>query len=217
MISGRRLLSIGLVASGILCFPPQAQAHSPIEGIGIFYGYMLHTLVVPAHALLLVATTLMLGRQGLGGARIGLTVLAAGFVAGLAISNAGLAGASEWQLLVGALAVAGIVSLGRQVLMIALVPAAAAAGLAIGLDSAPSEAADGEKSLAFAGLISGTLGLALVVTGLTIGLTREWQHIGVRIVGSWILAVSILVLSLSLTGDATVDGRAPIQAQGRPA
>lgn len=206
MISVKRLLTIGIFMSGVTSFPGVARAHSPIEGIGTFYGYMLHTLVVPAHALLIVGVTLVLGQQRLPEARMGLTVLAVAFVAGLTISSAGWGGATkEWQLLAGALMVGSAVSIGRKLPLAAVLPAAAAAGLALGLDSAPAEAALGERPLATAGLISGTLGLALVLTGLTVGLNKHWQRIGIRVAGSWIVAVSILVLSLSLTGTTTVE------------
>lgn len=211
------LLPIGLVVFSVFAFSSPALAHSPIEGISIFYGYMLHTLVVPAHALLLVATSLLLGQQEIVLTRVGLTVLAAGFVTGLTISAVGLASGSEWQHLLGALAVGGAVSLCWQAPLTVLAPLAAAVGFAIGVDSAPSEAPDDEKTLAFAGLISGTLGLALVVSGLTAGLTRGWQRIGVRIVGSWIVAVALLVLSLTLARDAMVEKSPPYRADGRSA
>lgn len=206
ILAKRLLLLIGLSTSGAIVFPAVARAHSPIEGIGTFYGYMLHMLVVPAHALIIVGTALVLGQQPPGGARLGLTVLAATFVAGLAISSTGWGGGvKEWQLLAGALVVGVAVSIGRALPAVALLPAAATAGLALGLDSAPTEAVAGNRSLAIAGLVCGTLGMALILTGLTHGMKKQWQRSGVRVAGSWIAATSILVLSLSLTGRTTVD------------
>jgi Protein of unknown function (DUF3604) len=41
-----------------------AEAHSPIQGIGTFYSYLLDPFVVPPHAILLTALALLLGQQG---------------------------------------------------------------------------------------------------------------------------------------------------------
>nr|WP_299503184.1 HupE/UreJ family protein [uncultured Rhizobium sp.] len=203
------MLRIGLLASSVLCSPVPANAHNPIEGIGTFYGYMLHTLIVPAHALLFAGTTLMIGQQKRSGARIGLAAFIIAFVVGLAISGAGSSGAvNEWQLLVGAFMAGGAVSLGRQIPIVVLAPAVATAGLAIGLDSSPSGVPAEDAWLAFAGLLIGTASLGLVVTGLTVDPTKEWKRIGVRIAGSWIVAVSILVLSLPLAGGEAVENAA---------
>lgn|GEM_PF-3762287 len=111
-------------------------------------------------------------------------------------------GASEPRLLAGALPAGDAVILGRQAPMGAIVPAAAIAGLAIGLDSAPMDASDRDGLVAFAGQACGVFCVATIVTGLTIGQTKEWRRIGVRIAGSWISAVSALVPTLSLVAHA---------------
>ncbi len=107
------------------------------------------------------------------------------------------------------------VILDRKLPMTAIAPAVAAAGLAIGLDSAPDVSTDREMALAFAGLVFGFLGVATVITGLAIGLTRDWQRIGVRIAGSWIVAVSILVLVLSIAAHLKHLPTAAALASGR--
>ena len=210
------LLTVGIASLGILAWPSMAQAHSPIAGIGTFYSYMLHPLVVPAHALLLLATALMLGQQSRKAARISLVLLLLGFASGLAISGAGaLGGVPERVLLAGALVMGGAVILGRHWPVSALVPAVAAAGFAIGLDSAPEPSNDQEISLAFSGLACGFIGVATIITGLTIGLSKDWQRIGVRIAGSWIVAISMLVLALSMAAQSRHPSAATVLAWGR--
>jgi hydrogenase/urease accessory protein HupE len=111
----------------------------------------------------------------------------------------------------------GAVILGRQWPMSVMAPAVAAAGLAIGLDSAPDSSNDLEIWLAFSGLAFGFVVVATTITGLAIGLTKDWQRIGVRIAGSWIVAISMLVLALSIaahpkplpTAAALAAGRSP--------
>ena len=199
-------------------WPAVAEAHSPIKGLGTFYNYMLHPLLVPAHALLLVAVALMLGQQGRDRAGTGIILFALSLVAGLAISGAGMdANLGEPLLLSGSLIVGGTVSLGRRLPRIAVFAAAAIAGLVIGFDSAPETSGTRDTVLAYAGLTTGILYLATVVCGLTVGLLEHWQRIAVRIAGSWIVAASVMVLALLLAGPANQDSVAfPALIEARP-
>ncbi len=184
-------------------WPAVAEAHSPIKGLGTFYNYMLHPLLVPAHALLLIAIALMLGQQGRDRAGTGIILFALSLVAGLSVSGAGIdASLGEPVLLAGSLIVGGTVSLGRRLPRIAVLAAAAIAGLVIGLDSAAESSGMRDTVLAYAGLTTGILYFAIVVCGLTVGLLEHWQRIAVRIAGSWIVAASVMVLALMLAGPA---------------
>ena len=199
MKSMDRALSGAVIIGSIAVCPSLAEAHSPINGIGTFYGHFLHPLAVPSQALLLIAAALLLGQQDRKGARVGLVTLGLGFVAGLMVSSAGVvAGVREQLLLSGALIVGGAVCLGRRIPISLTTLAAAGAGIALGLDSAPDSSSPREALLAFAGLVTGVLYLTTLISGLTVGLTKSWQRVGVRIAGSWIVAASVLVLALSI-------------------
>ena len=50
------------------------------------------------------------------------------------------------------------------------------------------------------------LPLTLLVGGAAASLTRAWQRIGLRALGSWIAAAAILVLTLSLGGPGAGTG-----------
>jgi hypothetical protein len=70
------------------------------------------------------------------------------------------------------------------------------AGLALGLDSPPQAISIADATTALIGTgLAACLALAIVVT-VTSRLTRGWQRIGPRILGSWIAASAILVLAL---------------------
>jgi len=71
------------------------------------------------------------------------------------------------------------------------------AGLMIGLDSAPGVVNTQTLALAYAGLSFGIMWIVTIIEGYTVDLTRDWQSIGKRIVGSWIVAASLLTLTLS--------------------
>ena len=75
-----------------------------------------------------------------------------------------------------------------------------AVALAIGFDSAPEPSSTGVLIKALAG--TGIMVIFLVFdlayyTRLAMG--RPWLRVGVRVLGSWIIAISFLVLALSLS------------------
>ena len=74
----------------------------------------------------------------------------------------------------------------------------ALAGIVLGLDSATDNSSEREALLAFIGLVTGVVYLTTLITGLTVGLTKPWHRVGVRIAGSWIVAASVMVLALSI-------------------
>jgi hypothetical protein len=204
MIAGdRRRASRALLVLALALRPTFAEAHSPIQGLGTFYNYFLHPFVVPVHAMLLIASALMLGQQGRASARMGLPALALGFLCGeLASRWLTPDGAPLIALLVGSLVVGGAVVLDRKLPIALSALMGALVGVAIGLDSGTDALTFRESVMAFAGLSAGVVYLALVITGLTVGAARGWQRVGVRIVGSWIVTAAILVLALSFAGHA---------------
>lgn len=185
-----------------------AQAHSPIAGIGTFYGAMLHPLLVPAHALALIALSLALGQQGRRPAQLGLTGLILAFCAGLALALTQTdAAPSETALLVVAALLASFVILARPLPAGVMAGAASVIGVMLGLDSAPDPAGPEEMMLAVAGLCVGVVVLSALVAGTCLTFEKDWQKIGIRVVGSWIAAAAVLVLALQVHGGRQTEAR----------
>lgn len=175
-----------------------AHAHGFVGGAGFLNG-ALHPLVVPAHALSLLAFGLMTGQQA---CRVPLTILfPATLVAGiLMIVSAAFPLDLVPMLLLACAAAAGLLTALARPLPV-IVPAAilAAGAMALIIDSVPSVISKSETILALGGTIfTATSMLALTAYAAT-KLTRDWQRIGVRIVGSWTAASALLVLALQLT------------------
>jgi hypothetical protein len=199
MKSLRRPASLSTALLGVVACPSLATAHSPIEGLGTFYSHLLHPVTVLSHALLLTAVSLMLGQQGRGTARAAVTALGVMFVVGLAMAMAGgLNVVREQVLIIAALIAGGIVCLDRPVPIAFAVLMAAGTGFAIGLDSAVNTTGHRNTALAVAGLASGVLYVAVVIAGSTVAVKTHWQRVAMRIGGSWIFAVSVMVFALSL-------------------
>jgi hydrogenase/urease accessory protein HupE len=172
-----------------------AQAHDFIEGASFLNGF-LHPLLVPAHALCVLAFGLMAGQQS---SRIFLTALfPAALIAGiLLIMYAVFPIEHVSTVLLASGACAGLLTALAQPLP-RVIPAVIliAGGLSLIIDSVPAVVSKRDTILALSGtVLAAALVLALVAYLATI-LTRDWQRIGVRILGSWTAASTLLVLAL---------------------
>jgi hydrogenase/urease accessory protein HupE len=158
-------------------------------------GGLLHPLAVPAHVLALLAIGLLIGQQR--GRLVPLAAFFGGLAAGLAALAFAVATTSAANVLLAAAAVSGLlVALARPLPAFVSGPLAAIAGIALGLDSPPSAIA---ITAAVAMLIGTGIGAGLAVAIVAAGascLSRPWQQIGVRILGSWTAASAIMVLAL---------------------
>ena len=54
----------------LLLAPGLAVAHSPMQGIGNFYGGILHPILVPSHLLALLSLGLLIGQSGVSAMRL---------------------------------------------------------------------------------------------------------------------------------------------------
>jgi len=180
-----------LLSAGAAC------AHAPVPGLGDFYNGLLHPFFSLPHLLCLIALALFLGqhREHDNGAP------AFGFLFALILSLGLAAFSIGFPTATLLLAVAGI--LGFLILLNARFPVwarlslAVAAGLLMGFDFA-SETVRSKLALNCGTAL--TLYLCLLY-GLTLGEAfgkKRWQHIGMRVAGSWIAACALLVLSLTL-------------------
>lgn len=204
MIPARRGASVAFLTAGFLLTSASARAHSPIEGVGHFYGGFLHPLLLPAHALALAALGLLIGQQGLRHAESGLPAFGLGQFLGLG------AAWMEWTrgvpapLFLFAAAIGGVaVAVSPPLPRGATAVAAVALGLLIGLDSGPDLAVARQRAMAMAGTVLGALLALIYLIGMLEFLKRPWQRIAVRVVASWIAAISILTFALAASGVQT--------------
>ena len=194
---GGLLLAILLVLS----IPATARAHSAIEGLEGFGGGLLHPLTSPAHLLILIALGLLTGQRK----PLDLKTLFAVFAPCLALA-----------LL---LTMTGAITSVYQPILVALpyVPRRRwrwkspflrwPVGRFLPPQPSPSDLIQRPEKGSAAVVIKTLLGTWLMVVFLlfdvayytSLATRNHWPKVGVRIVGSWIIAISLLMLALSLT------------------
>lgn len=162
-----------------------------------FTGGLLHPLIVPAHALALLAIGLLIGQQNRGGRLIPFMLFGAGLAAGLAAIALAVRQTFALSALIAATGTAAaLVALARPLPALLCAAPAAVAGIALGLDSPPQAISLVQGIVTLIGTGLGACAIVAIFVAGTMTCRREWQRIGVRILGSWISASAMLVLAL---------------------
>jgi urease accessory protein len=171
-----------------------------LDGPGLAAGFV-HPLLAPAHLLSLIGLGLLAGRASLPV----LIAIAAGFVVGLA----GGLGAIAWGigetpandvLFAAAGACGALGAIGVPIPVWAAAPAALIIGGAVGLDSPPEAISLREAALTLVGTGCGAVaGLVLTTAAAALIRSAGW-FIVLRVAGSWLAAIAVLVLALRWRG-----------------
>ena len=177
-----------------------AQAHMTVEGAGEIANGALHPLMTPAHVMILLGLGLLLGQQLPLDLKTPLRVFAPVSAATLLLTLTGRCPTVYQPVMIGLVLLIAIgVALEMKLPRPACRALVAIAAVAIGLDSA----VDSGSSLTMVKTLVGTwLSVNAVVFYIAICASnsagRQWARIGIRVLGSWIIAISLLVLAFSL-------------------
>lgn len=177
-------------------------AHMTAPGMNAFSAGLLHPWMTPTHVILLLALGLWLGQHV--PLRLGLPakVFAPAAALALALSATKWIPAVPSFILVSiALVISAVIALEARLPSSVRGILLAAAAIAIGLDSGPETA----KAFDTFSTLAGTwvsLGLGLVniayYVSLAAGRQQKWISIGIRVAGSWIFAISLLMVAFAL-------------------
>jgi hydrogenase/urease accessory protein HupE len=169
------------------------------SGFGPFYDGLAHPLLSPEDLLPAMAMTLL---AGLGGARYGRFVLAslpgawlAGMAAGWAI---GLPAAPAWLIAAVTVLLGALVASDLRLRLAVVIALAAASGALHGYDNGHDLAATAGGLAAIAGIACSLFALVSLLAGQVAVLQAHWARLAVRISGSWIAAVGLLMLGWSV-------------------
>jgi urease accessory protein len=158
-------------------------------------------LLVPAHLLSLIGLGLLAGRASLRAAIAVASGFVPGLVAGLGAIASGIGETPANDVLFVAAGVCGATAArGRPIPAWAAAPAAFIIGCAIGLDSPPEAILLREAVLTLIGTACGAVaGLAPAAAATALIRAAGWS-IALRVAGSWLAAIAVLVLALRWRG-----------------
>jgi len=199
----RRKLAPLAIGAVVWLLPANASAHLVNTGFGPFYDGLYHLLLTPEDLVPVVGLALLAGLRGARFGRWSLFVLTAAWLAGGLL---GLQHQTEASLpLVTALT---LLTLGALIAADRALPLPVVVGLGLILGLLHgylNGTAMAQAGLGFTGLIG--IGCAVFVimalmAASVVSLKVPWARIAVRVAGSWIAAVGMLLLGWTFRGGA---------------
>ena len=200
LASLRWLLTRAAIAGCLMAAASAARAHTAAREVGDFYAGVLHPVTALEHVLSFVALGLLVGQQG---RKASPAVLMFSMLLMLGATSALWLPAVPYA---GLLNIASAVLLGGLIALARPLPVALTQGISVvfGLSHgfANGTAIVGAvkpylfiPGIGLAGLIVPAWGM--ILTDFVMRQRAGWMHIAVRVAGSWIAAIGILVLATS--------------------
>jgi urease accessory protein len=196
--SPRRAAAVAL--AGALAWPGPAFAHSLSNRFGEFYGGRLHPVTALEHALPIFALGLLAGQQGVHAARWVLLAFPLALLMGATLAT--VAPALPWAPLLNKTSFAllgGLVAAAWRLPLPAVGGLAALFGLSHGYENGMAMTPDMAAHLFVPGVALIGFLVAALVSAATLALSAraEWLRIAVRVAGSWIAAIGILMIGVA--------------------
>jgi urease accessory protein len=191
----------------LIAWPATAQAHTQVEGVPDILNGLLHPLGTPPHLLILVGLGLLAGQRQPPNLKKPLLVFVPLSAVALLLTITGATTSSIDPKVLACLTSCVALCAGTLVALEAPPPPLgymalfAAAALILGFDSGVET---GSIATKLQRLLGTWLSLSLVTFNLAYYVShwtkQKWQKIGIRVGGSWLIAISFLVLAFSLRG-----------------
>jgi len=183
----------------LVCLPGIAYAHLDTTGLGPVYDGVSHLLLSPDDLIPVLAMAALAGLNGPAAGRHTLFALTlawlAGGLAGWALGRPIIPGAAT---ILSFLALGGLVALDRRLSPTIVTAIAVALGLLHGWLNGAGIAGTSREALALAGISASVFVIvALVAAGILVT-AQGWRRIAVRVLGSWVAAVGLLMLGWML-------------------
>lgn len=198
--------SLGAGAALALTVSP-ALAHDAFGNAGAFWGGFLHPLTALEHVLAIIAFGLLAGLQPPR------PVFAALLTLALALAVGGIAGMAGWLPPDLGLAAAGSIAVVALLVAVArplpppvLIALALVLGLLHGAANGAAVPVGADRIAFLLGLVAGPTLLAHLLGGAVRHLEAPWVRVAVRVLGSWLTAVGLLVLGRFVLTPSAVAG-----------
>lgn len=190
-----------LPAAALLLAPATAQAHLVNTGLGPVYDGVSHFALTPEDLVPALALALLAGQGGPRAGRLALFALPAAWLLG-GLAGLALGGPSEAPLLttVSFLGLGGLVAAEARLRAEWVAALAAVVGLLHGGLNGTAMAQAHLGALGLAGIVATLFVTVALAAALVVAIRAPWGRVAVRVAGSWIVAVGLLLLGWSLRG-----------------
>jgi hydrogenase/urease accessory protein HupE len=176
-----------------------AQAHLMNSGFGPFYDGLAHPLISPDDLLPALAVALLAGLNGAGFGRWVLATLPAAWLIGMAAGWAlPPAAAPAWSMAAATALTGALVASDLRLPLAAVAGWAALLGALHGYGNGHELASTAGGLVAIAGIACSLATVVSLVAGQVAVLQAQWARLAVRISGSWIAAVGLLMFGWSM-------------------
>jgi len=195
----RMVAAIGLA---LVSCPSGAEAHLVTTGLGPLYDGLLHAALTPEDLVPVLALALLAGLRGVTHGRRALFVLPVAWLLGGLIGLAVHGGVSpRWTalsfvLLGGLVAADARLSLGATTLLAALL------GLGHGYLNGSALAQPGLGAVELLGIVAAVFTLVALGASFVVPLRAVWARVVVRVAGSWIAAIGLLLVGWAIRSGA---------------
>jgi hypothetical protein len=157
---------------------------------------LVHPVSTPAHVVALIGLGLIASRNF---SRAGAAIIAAfalGLTGGLGAIAWGVGETPASDVLLASATLCGLMAASGLTAVFLAVPMALVSGAALGLDSPPQSILLGEAVAMLIGTACGGIGALAMIAFVASTIARWREGILLRVAGSWIAAIAILVLAL---------------------
>lgn len=174
-----------------------AHAHNVAEGYPPLAGGLLHPLLVPSHALALVALGLVAGASPMRQRLVSVaTFVAATCVSVALVTRAFSAHEAELQLLLLAVASGLLLAAGTRLPLAAACFLAGLAATALIFDSVPAIPSVRDTLISLLASALAAAALLASVAALSAAIPRALRAVAIRVAGAWIAAGALMLLAL---------------------
>jgi hydrogenase/urease accessory protein HupE len=193
-------LPAGLMAAlGLLLWPSRAFAHLVTTGLGPVYDGIGHLMMTPEDLIPTLAIALLAGMRGATLGRRALFILPlawfGGGCLGVLIDGLPLIPVPAISFLVLGVLIAANLNLSSTVFTAIVMAVGFVHGLLNGV-----ALKDGAGILGLVGIIATLFVIVALVSAFTVSLKRPWTRIVVRVAGSWVAAMGLLMFGWMMRG-----------------
>lgn len=182
-------------AALLLAAPAAAQAHLVNSGLGPLYDGALHLLMSPGDLLGIVAAAMLAGLRGARAGRLTAIVLPVAWLAGGVIGmKLQVAAELPWLSVFSFMILGVLVAADARLSPVVVASLGGLYAVLHGLLNGSALAVLGVGPTALLGIVLTVLMVALLIAAAVVAMRAPWGRVAVRVAGSWVAAVGILMI-----------------------